>query len=151
MEQQNQNSLFNDLNIDSQAKQHIKTMATWAMIVAVIAVIGYLLNIIQLFAPQPPELSSEGFGGYLKNMTTGSSGVVSTIISVGIGLIVNYFLFKFSSEARNGLEGMNQQLFNSSFRNLKNYFMIISVFVIIGFVFVLLGLLYVVFIAQGSL
>lgn len=150
MEQQNETSIFNELNIDSQARQHIQTMATWAMIVAVIAVIGYLLNIIQLFAPNQPELPSEGFGGYLKTMTTGSSGTFSTIISIGIGVVVNYFLYKFSSEAKNGLAGMNQQLFNSSFRNLKNYFMIISIFVIIAFVFVLLGVLYVVFVAKGS-
>lgn len=149
MEQQNETSIFNELNIDNQARQHIQTMATWAMIVAVIAVIGYLLNIIQLFAPKP-ELPSEGFGGYLKTMTTGSSGMFSTIVSVGIGLVVNYFLYKFSSEAKNGLAGMNQQSFNSSFRNLKNYFMIISVFVIIACVIVLLGVLYLVFVAKGS-
>jgi hypothetical protein len=148
MEQQNTSSLFNEVNIDSQARQHIQTMGTWAMIVAVVAVIGYLFNIIGLFAVNKIELASEGFGNYLQKMTTGSSSVVSTVISVGIGLVVNYFLYRFSVQAKNGLAGVNQQLFSNSFRNLKNYFMITSVVVIIGFLFVLFSLLYVVFFAK---
>jgi hypothetical protein len=139
MQQENQSDLFNDPDIDPIIKNHIRSMISWAMVIVTVAVIGYVITILQIFSSREQRtVRSEGFDF---SLTVGPPGVAGPILSVAIGLLINYFLFRFASQARNGLKDLNQQQLNNSFNNLKAYFMATSVITIIVFVLVLLSAL----------
>ena len=129
--------LFGDLTFDHTAIQTIRSIANWAIVIVVVAVISYLISMGQMFsAPQLTTTRSEGFGMGFK--MTGSDRT-TTIITIAIGLLVNIFLFRFAMQARTGLNGLNQQSLNSSFNSLKIYFMITAILCILVFLIVILA------------
>jgi hypothetical protein len=140
MQPENESQLFNDIEFDLPARNHIRSMAGWAMIIVASSVIGYVISLIQVFRMSGQTVArTEGFNF---PMTMGSSGIGSTIISVAVGLLINYFLYRFASQARTGVDGLNQQHLNQSFNNLKTYFMATSIIIIIVFIIALLAMLF---------
>ncbi len=141
MEQENQSSdLFGGLGFDPMAKQYIRSMASWAMVIVVVSVIGYVLSIIDLFREKTPAAfnRAEGFDmGFTER--TGGSEIFTSLFSIAIGLLVNFFLYRFARQAKAGVDGMSQSELNGSFSNLKAYFMACSIILIIVFVLVLLA------------
>jgi hypothetical protein len=81
---------------------------------------------------------TEGFD--LSFAMGGDSNVASDVIGILVGLLINFFLFRFAVQSRNALKGLNQGELNSSFSHLKNYFMVISILCIIVFLFVILAI-----------
>jgi flagellar biosynthesis protein FlhB len=138
MEQENRSSdLFNEMSLDGMAKQYIRSIASWAMVIVVVAVIGYVLDIFDYLRVKPEySRASEGLGGFTRAM--GNSTAFSVFFGIAIGLLVNYFLFRFASQAKAALDEHDQLKLNASFSNLKAYFMACSIILIILFVFVLL-------------
>jgi len=136
MEQNTENSLF-DLSIDETAKDHLRRICSWTLVIVITAVIGYVVAIIKAFMPKTQVVQSEGFGA---SLNTGQ-GIGSVIFGIIIGLLVNYFLYQFANLTKKGINGMSQTDLNAGFYNLKIYFVIISVLVIIVLAFVLLFLL----------
>lgn len=135
--QENESNLFNDLDIDPIVKNHIRSMISWAIVIVTVAVIGYAITILELFSSGGQRtVRKEGFD---LTLTIGSSGIGGPVLSVLVGLLINYFLFRFASQARTGLDGLNQRQLNSSFNNLKAYFMATSIITIIVFVLLLLS------------
>jgi hypothetical protein len=124
MEQENKTDLFNDLTLDVTAKQHISSMAGWAMTVVTVAVIGYVISLLDVLSGRKAAAGSEDFklGLDLSGMQ-----VVITLIIIAIGLLINFFLYRFAVQARRGLHHLNQEQLNNSFNNLKMYFLITSV------------------------
>lgn len=136
MQDDNQTHLFSELGFDHTAKQHILSIASWAMVIVVVAVIGYILNIVQLLSGNEQAVPrSEGFG---MADTLAGNNTMSSVIGIMVGLLINFFLYRFASMARNGVNGLNQDQLNKSFNNLKLYFVTMSVILIIVFVGVLL-------------
>ena len=131
-----ENSLF-DLSIDETAKDHLRGISSWAMIIVVTAVIGYVVAIIKAAMPKAQVVQSEGFG---VSVSTGQS-LGGAIFGIILGLLVNYFLYQFANLTKKGVNGMNQTDLNAGFYNLKIYFVIISIMVIIALAFVLLFVL----------
>jgi len=136
MEQNTDNSLF-DLSIDETAKDHLRRICSWTLVIVITAVIGYVVAIIKAFMPKTQVVQSEGFG---VSLSTGQ-GIGSVIFGIIIGLLINYFLYQFANLTKKGVNGMSQTDLNAGFYNLKIYFVIISVLVIIVLAFVLLFLL----------
>ena len=137
MEQQDtSNSLF-DLSIDETAKDHLRRICSWTLVIVITAVIGYVVAIVKAFIPKTQVVQNEGFG---VSVTTGQ-GIGSVIFGIIIGLLINYFLYQFANLTKKGVNGMSQTDLNAGFYNLKIYFVIISVLVIIVLAFVLLFLL----------
>lgn len=140
MEQQPNQDLFNDLTFDQTARQYIRSAATWAMTIVVVAVIGYVIVFINLFTQDEMAIrATEGFD--LKQMLR-SDTITSAIISTGLGLLINFFLYRFASQSKSALDGLNQRQLVSGFNNLKVYFVILSVIMIILFVCILLLFVY---------
>lgn len=135
MEQDPENSLF-DLSIDETAKDHLRRICSWTMIIVITAVIGYVVAIIKALMPKTQGIQSEGFG---ISINTGQN-LGSVILGILIGLLLNYFLYQFANLTKRGVNGMSQTDLNAGFYNLKIYFVIISVLVIIVLAFVLLVL-----------
>ncbi len=136
--EQPQTSLFSsELKIDETAKNHIRSMASWIMIIVTVAVIGYAINILGLFSNKNIVMPrTEGFGS---SLITDSNSPGQVLFSVIIGLLLNYFLFRFASGAKSALNGMNQAQMASSFRSLKIYFVITSILLILVTLFLFIG------------
>lgn len=127
-----------ELKIDDTAKRHIASLAQWAMIVVVTAVIGYVLSLVQYFTTDPEaRTASEGFSG----LSVGSEGLGGIIFGIVIGLLCNYFLYQFASQAKTSIAGSNPELLGSGFRSLKTYFIIITIILICVFLFALVVVL----------
>jgi hypothetical protein len=135
MEQTNQpNNLF-DLKIDETSKDHLRTIASWAIIVVVSAVIGYGISIIRYFTLKNRLTEYQYQYGDMNVSAKSGSGIAEMIISIAIGLLINYFLFQFASLSRRGVNNLNQTDLNRGFSNLKTYFAFIGVLIIIALVF----------------
>ena len=93
MEQQDaSNSLF-DLSIDETAKDHLRRICSWTMVIVITAVIGYVVAIIKALMPKAQVMQSEGFG-----VSVGAGqNLGSVIFGIIIGLLINYFLYQFAN------------------------------------------------------
>lgn len=128
------------LKIDATAKMHIRSLASWAMVIVVVTIVGYVLNIVELIVgpgSEPVSVQSEGFSAAI---LSGEKNVVGTVITILIGLAVNYFLYKFASTVSSSISGVSQEKFSNGFRNLKIYFAITSIFMILFLLIMLIGL-----------
>jgi small-conductance mechanosensitive channel len=135
-EQDSSNSLF-DLSIDETAKDHLRRICSWTMVIVITAVIGYVVAIIKALMPKAQVIQSEGFG-----VSVGAGqNLGSVILGIIIGLLINYFLYQFANLTKKGVNGMSQTDLNAGFYNLKIYFVIISIMVIIALAIVLLAFL----------
>lgn len=134
----NDNDLFGDLSFDHTAKQYLRSIASWAKVIVIVAVIGYALSLIMvLTAPAVLAPKAEGFDFYI---TQRSQSLGWQIFVILIGLLINYFLFRFASLAKTGVNGLNQEALNKSFNNLKVYFIIFTIISILIFLVIILGL-----------
>lgn len=137
MEQQNSDLFSDEIKIDETAKNHILGLASWAMLIVIVSVLGYVLDLLDAFTGRNEgAVQSEGFGVYF---TTGGNSIGGAILSLLIGLLINFFLFRFAKQSRSGITALNQDELNRSFRNLKIYFIIISILMIIVSLIVLIG------------
>ncbi|HKO79228.1 MAG TPA: hypothetical protein VJU78_02495 [Chitinophagaceae bacterium] len=139
MEQQT--DLFSSaIKIDGTAKMHIRSIASWAMIIVVATVFGYVINILELIiSPAEPIVTqSEGF---TTTFLSGDKSVGGTVITIMIGLLINYFLYRFASGIVSSVNGMSQEKFSSSFRNLKIYFAITTIILILFLLILLIAVL----------
>ena len=141
MDNQEQNSanLF-ELQFDENAKASIKTMASWALIIVIASVVGYVLAIVKHFLPQSQIekfLESDDYSAGSISGAAKTSSLIGTVISIGIGLVITYFLYMFATKAKKGIEGLSQYDINVGFNNFKNYFLIIGILIIILLIFML--------------
>lgn len=137
---ESQHDIFSsELKVDATAKAHIRSLASWAMVVVTTTVIGYLLNIAELVTgadSEPEGLQQEGFSAAI---FSGEKSVVGTIITVLIGLAINYFLYRFASTVTSAVASASPERLSQSFRNLKTYFAITSVFMMLFLLIMLIA------------
>ena len=139
MEQQT--DLFSqEIKIEGTAKMHIRSIASWAMVIIVVTVFGYVLNILELIiSPGEPAITqTEGFS---VSLLSGEKSVAGTAITIMIGLVINYFLYRFASGVVSSINGLSQEKFSNSFRILKIYFAITTIIMILFLLILLIALL----------
>jgi hypothetical protein len=140
MENEQQTPNLFELQFDEGAKSNVLTMARWAMIIVLTSVVGYLLTIVKYFKQksQLDAMMGDSEYDFQKSYasTAQTTGLVTIIISVLIGLLVTYFLYQFSAKAKSGMESMNSYDVNVGFANFKNYFLVIGILVILAMIFV---------------
>jgi hypothetical protein len=127
MEQPSTDLFSSELKFDETAKGHIRSMASWMMIIVTAAVVGYLVSVIQFLSPQEQLVAPEGFA---ETWLTGKTTLGQLIFTIAFGLLLNYFLFRFAQGSRKAINARDQSEMAASFRNLKIYF-IITCFVLI--------------------
>ena len=143
MENQDTNKSLFDLSFDENTKQQIKGAATMGGIAAIAAIIGAILSFINYFI-QRNNVKSFQFEGFPEMKASQSSGnIVSSIIMLALGIVLFYYLNKFSKSTKAGIDGSNQQMISEGLASLSTYFKIIGVLLIIAIVFVFLALLFV--------
>jgi len=128
--QDKQTEIFN-LRVDDTSSHHIKTIATWAVIIVITSLIGYVVGFIDYFKKrnQYEGMLSEDEGsltGFMVKMGKGGN-LAGTIISTLIGLLLCYFLYQFSVKAKRGVENMSQPDLNEGLVNFRNYFVTVGI------------------------
>jgi hypothetical protein len=151
MENQQQHTDIFGLQFDEQAKNSIKTMATWAMIIAVISLADILFSFVEYFKARNKinQFADEyEFRGGFSSVASGTS-LVTLVLSTIISLLLSWFLYQFSTRARSGIDGMDTAELNQGLAGLKNYFLTTAVLVIIVMAFMLIAMLFVGSIGSG--
>jgi hypothetical protein len=141
MYNQNTNQSLFTLGINENTKVQLKGAAVLAGIVAILSLAGSVLSLIQTFIVRNKttiEYKYEGFNQpTVAVQRTGNiaGGVIMLIISI----LLFYFLNRFSSQTKLGLNASNQQLVNNGLGGLSSYFVTVGILLIICLVLVLLA------------
>lgn len=141
MENQDTGKSLFDLSFDENAKQQLKGAAIMGGFAAITALAGAILSLVNYFIQKSTSKSYQ-FEGFTEMKVSQRSGnIVSVFITFALGIILFYYLNKFSKSAKTGIDGSNQQMINEGLGSLSTYFKIIGVLLIIAIVFAGLGLL----------
>lgn len=146
MENQDQRSDIFGLQFDEPAKNSIKTMTTWAMIMVVVTLLSVILSFVEYFKTrrQIDALAGEyEFGGGRFSSIAKGGSLAGIVISTLISLLLCYFLYQFSTRSKSGIDGMNTTELNKGLAGLKNYFLTTGILIIIIMAFLLIALLFV--------
>ncbi|MBO9565999.1 MAG: hypothetical protein J7621_24705 [Niastella sp.] len=125
------NSLFG-LRIEGATRDLLHTIATWARIIAIVGFISAGLSLLGMI------IGKKGGAAAFANFFT----VITLIISV----VLNIFLFRFANHTLASLSNMNQVQFNEGANNLKNYFKLYGIFILI---IIVLAVLFVLAVGAG--
>lgn len=124
----NQGDIFSELSFDGIARQYLRSIAGWAMTIVILTVAGYLISVLTLLAG---PVKTSGPGNLDAELGFTGSGTVYSVGSIIVGLVINFFLYRFARLVRTGFEGLSQEQVNNSFSNLKIYFTLKSIIGII--------------------
>jgi heme/copper-type cytochrome/quinol oxidase subunit 2 len=119
---------FFNISLDAGMRAQIRQAAVWAKICTLCAFIGYGISLIVALFGQEAELAdtSESVGNMVR------AGRIGTIlISVIIGGIVNYFLYRFAVATIKGMNDLDTIKTNEGFNNLRVYFKACGILLII--------------------
>ena len=128
-----------EFGFDEQSKPILRSIGKWAKITAIVAFVSNGLSLIASFtSPSTAEMTATGLGqaGLI-------GGIVGTLIFVAIGVIINIFLYRFATEIVEALNLTSQPRLESAFGNLKTYFQIIGILVVILLVIFVFAILFV--------
>lgn len=117
MEEQN---IHFKLEVTPKIKQDFTTAAVWASIVAIV---GFISAAISL----------------LNGLLLGA--LVSVVISAGIAVLLNVYLFQFGKASKKAIENNDATQLDEGLINLKTYFKIYGILMIIVIVFFVFALL----------
>lgn len=142
---QTSQNLF-DLQIDHQSNSYLSEAAKWGKFLAIMGfILCGLLLIIALFAGTLMASMMSGFGGS-NEAATGAAmgGGIVTFVYIVFALIYFFpclYLFNFSSKMQVALRNNQQDVLNTSFRNLKSCFKFMGILMIIILAFWVLGII----------
>ena len=118
MDQQNPlDNIFN-LAMDEEAKVHLKGAAFWAKLNAIIAFAMVGLNILAIV------LGNQSAAGM-------AASLAFSLIGILISILLNVFLLRFGQRTLEAMGSSNQQLFVDGINNLRHYFKILGILLII--------------------
>lgn len=132
----NQSNLF-ALRINENTKTQLRGAAVVAGVAAIFSLVGTILNVVMSFMNKGKTVTrSEGFGESRMAVESGGN-IISTIIGLGISILLFYFLNKFASQTKTGLNGNNPELVSSGLGGLSSYFITFGIIMILLLVLVL--------------
>lgn len=137
MEQQ-QSSLFSNLSFDGAAKQILKAVANTGFLWTLISMISSVLGFISYFVKKDEY---EALRRYSTDSVSTGPNLFSLVISLGISILLFTYMNKFNSLTKSAIETNNQDQMNEGLRNLKNYFWVTGIILIIALVLITLGVL----------
>ena len=135
--EQEQKSIFN-FSFDENSKEHIKTIGQWALINAILAFVGLILNIAQF------TMLSRGLyrRATLLNFNLSPQNGFTLFIQALISILLNVFLYNASVHLKKGVDGMNNEMLGKGFGMLRTYYKIYGIILIVALVLIVLGLLF---------
>lgn len=136
MENQFQSEDLFEVAVDGTSKNLIRDIALWAKIVAITAFISYGISLLTAIVG-----NKNTAGGELAMIASKGSQIIMVLLSAIIGVIINIYLYKFSRDAKNAIDGINQEQLESGFNSLKIYFKILGILFIIFIILFFLAFL----------
>lgn len=130
---------FFSVAFDENTRRHIRTAAQWARIVALCAFIGYAISLVVVFFGRVSETVE--YGGYTTRSSRAGS-IIGALIATVIGVIINFFLYRFADSTVKGMDAMDSIRSNDGFNNLRIYFKIYGIIIIIVLSFIVLGVIF---------
>ncbi len=134
----NPNLLNEDLQVDSIGHSHLKETAMWAKLLGIVGIImSVLFAVFALFAGTILESMSGGM------LYTGGAGIMVSVIYLifaGINFALSLFLFRFATKMKLALQTIDQENFNVSLYNLKLFYRVAGIIVIVYLAFLILAL-----------
>jgi small-conductance mechanosensitive channel len=141
MEYQNTNQSLFDLNFNENLKTQLRGAAVWGGIAAILALASTVIGLVRAFMEKnnpPAAYRIEGFGdATMKAQNTGN--IFSAVISLIVSIVLFYFLNRFATQTKTGLNGNNPELISNGLGGLSSYFITIGVIVILCLVLLLLA------------
>ncbi len=135
----NQLENFFNISFDEATRAQIKQAAVWAKVITLCAFVGYAVVLVVAIFGQPAysaDVEGAELGGYVR-----TSNMVGVILSVGLGVFINYFLYRFAVATAKGMDNMDTLKTNEGFNSLRRYFKIYGILIIICLCFLVLALL----------
>jgi hypothetical protein len=143
MENQYTNTSLFDLSITDNVKTQLKGAASWAGIAAILSLASTIISIILQFAgagSSPKIRSTEGFNETTVAQVQIGALIVSSLISLGLTGLLFYFLYRFASLTKKGLDNNDQEMVSNGLGGLSSYFITMGVLFILGMAIGLLGI-----------
>jgi len=134
MEEQNQPAPLFDLQADENVKEQLTGLSKWTLIVAIAAIIGLVLSIVEIIMARQQTVDYGSFRVQSERST--SLAWVAIIIIIRVLLI--YMLYQFSVFTKRGVDNLSQADLNRGLGNLKSYFMTLGILLIIAFALILI-------------
>jgi hypothetical protein len=123
---------FFNLSFDANAREQLKQISLWAKICTLSTFAGYVISlVVAIFGHKDYSMEAEGFsfGGYIRSGTS----IGSVLFTILVGGIINYFLYRFAVDVGQGVQSMDNMKLNTGFNNLRIYFKIFGIILIIVF------------------
>lgn len=136
MENNSTNDISLNLSIDDTAASHLRTAATWAKIIAIGGFIGIVLGVIR----QIKLLTRTGFVPGAEGIGQGFSLLFAVIFYI-IAIIIYLYLLRFANLTKAGITTLEQGLFNGGIDNLRSFFKLLGIIMIIALAICFLGFL----------
>ena len=126
------NALDNFFNIalDAGTRAQIKQAAVWAKISALCTFIGYGVALLVAIVG-PGTFSNDSEQGARINAAVRAGNILGVLVTIAIGAIVNYFLYRFAVSTARGMDSMDTIKTNEGFNNLRIYFRITGILLIV--------------------
>jgi hypothetical protein len=135
----NQLENFFNISFDEATRAQIKQAASWAKVITLCAFAGYAVVLVVAIFGQTAysaDVDGAGLGGYVR-----TGNMVGVILSVALGVFINYFLYRFAVATAKGMDNMDTLKTNEGFNSLRRYFKIYGILIIICLSFLVLALL----------
>ena len=145
MDQQYSSQPLLDLEIDPTVSRAFREATRWAKFIAITYTI--ILGIMLLVVVFAGARVAESFSTILEDAQSpfasiiGSALILILGVALAIGAVLLFFLFKFCSQVKDGLENQDQLLFNNGLKALRNYLMVYGIIALVYVVLLILGLI----------
>ena len=141
--EQNQNLLSAELQVDATAAGHLKEVAMWAKLLAVVGlVLSILIGIMAIFAGTILANMNRSFGSDSSAAAIGSGFITVLYLLIGaVYFFLSLFLFRFATKMKLALLTTDQENFNTSLLNLKLVYRIMGIIMIIYLAILALALI----------
>lgn len=116
----NQGESMFSIRIEGAVREFLATAATWARIIAMAGFITAGLSVLEAVIGKGGETGATIIGSTL-------GAIIGAVITVAI----NIFLFRFATNILSSLSNMSQVQFNEGINNLRTYFKILGIIMII--------------------
>ena len=134
---------FFNIAFDPATRAQIRQAAVWAKICTLCAFIGYVVALVVVFFGQDYSVQTEEGARVGNFMRVGT--ILGALLTTALGVIINYFLYRFATSTARGMDSLDNVKTNEGFNNLRIYFKIYGILLIIalclGALFVLVVLI----------
>lgn len=129
-----QESLFG-IQVDNETQKNISSAGWWAKLLAILGFVFMGIMLIAMLAIGLSANFSEAFEDLIDIPASAFFAIIlisGLIVIVVVGVLC-YLLFRGANLTRRGLQHNDQAIFNEGLVAYKNYFIVYTVFVLLGF------------------